>query len=79
METFVRNESVFYDLPQTGSTGVLIRLSSTLLSDNSTLPQQLFDGVPSNVKIYNNDTKLYIPGCEFLISMCMLLVIRFAM
>ena len=52
--TFVSNDYVFYDLQQTGSTGVLIRLTSNELTENSTLPQIL----------HYDEVKLYIPGCK---------------
>ena len=60
----ISNESVLYDLPQTGSTGVLIRLTSNNLTENSTLPQISSDDVPNNVLLYNEEIKLFIPGCK---------------
>ena len=62
--TFVSNDYVLYDLPQTGSTGVLIRLTSNNLTENSTLPQLSSIDIPNNVLIYSEETKLFIPGCE---------------
>ena len=62
--TFVSNDSVLYDLQQTGSTGVLIRLTSNELTGNSTLPQLSSVDVPDNVLVYNEETKLFIPGCK---------------
>ena len=56
---------VLYDLQQTGSTGVLIRLSSNELTENSTLPQLSSVDVPDNILLYNEGTKLFIPGCKF--------------
>ena len=60
----ISNESVLYDLSQTGSTGVLIRLTSNDLTENSTLPQISSDDVPNNVLLYNEEIKLFIPGCK---------------
>ena len=62
--TFLSNDSVLYDLQQTGSTGVLIRLTSNELTENSTFPQLSSVDVPDNVLPYNEETKLFIPGCE---------------
>ena len=62
--TFLNNDSVLYDLQQTGSTGVLIRLTSNELTENSTFPQLSSVDVPDNVLLYNEETKLFIPGCE---------------
>ena len=61
---FVRNDSVLYDLQQTGSTGVLIRLTSKGLTENSTLPQNLSDATPIDILLSNDETNLFIPGCE---------------
>lgn len=62
--TSVSNESVLHDLSQTGSTGVLIRLTSNDLTVDSSLPQLSSDDVPNNVLLYNEEIKLFIPGCE---------------
>ena len=64
--TFVSNNSVLYDLQQTGSTGVLIRLSSNELTENSTLPQLSSVDIPDNVLLHNEETKLFIPSGESL-------------
>ena len=61
---FVSNDSVLYDLQQTGSTGVLIRLTSNELAENSTLPQLSSVDIPDNILLYNEEVKLFIPGCE---------------
>ena len=58
--TIVSSDSVFYDLQQTGSTGVLIRLTSNELTENSTLPQLSSVNIPE----LNGETKLFIPGCK---------------
>ena len=62
--TFVSSDYVPYDLPQTGSTGVLIRLTSNELTQNSTLPQLSSIDIPNNILLYDEETKLFIPGCE---------------
>ena len=67
--TFVSSDSVLYDLPQTGSTGVLIRLTSNELTENSTLLQLSSIDIP-NILLHNEETKLFIPGCE-LCTICM--------
>ena len=64
--TFVSNDYVLYDLPQTGSTGVLLRLTSINLTENSTLPQLSSFDIPDNVLLYNEEITLFIPGCELL-------------
>ena len=61
--TIVSSDSVFYDLQQTGSTGVLIRLTSNELTENSTLPQISVDDLPDDALLYD-EVKLYIPGCK---------------
>ena len=58
------NDSVLYDLQQTGSTGVLIRLTSNELTENSTLPQVSVDDLPEDILLYDKEVKLYIPGCK---------------
>ena len=63
--TFVSNDSVLYP-QQTGSTGVLIRLTSNQLTENSTLPQLSSVVIPDNIMLYNVETKLFIPGCELI-------------
>ena len=62
--TFVSYDSVHYDLQQTGSTGVLIRLTSNELTESSTLPQLSSVDIPDNIILYNEEVKLFIPGCE---------------
>ena len=62
--TFVSNNSVLYDIQQTGSTGVLITLTSHELTENSTLPQNLSDATSADVLLSNEETNLFIPGCE---------------
>ena len=62
--TFVSNDYVFYDLQQSGSTGVLIRLTSNELTENSTLPQISVDDLPDDILLYDDEVKLYIPGCK---------------
>ena len=64
--TFVSNDSVLYDLHQTGSTGVLITLTSDELTETSSLPQLSSIDVSDNISLYNEETKLFIPGCELL-------------
>lgn len=59
----VSNDTVFYDLQQTGSTAVLIKLTSTEFTENSTLPQFLSK---DNILLDNKEIKLFIPGCELL-------------
>ena len=58
------NDSVLYDLQRTGSTGVLIRLTSNNLTENSTLPQNISEATPNDVLLSNEETNLFIPGCE---------------
>ena len=58
------NDSVLYDLQRTGSTGVLIRLTSNDLTENSTLPQNISEATPNNVLLSSEETNLFIPGCE---------------
>ena len=53
------NDSVLYNLQQTGSTGILIRFASKEFTENFTLPQLPF---------YIN-YKLFIPACE-LVYVC---------
>ena len=62
--TFVSNDSVLYDLQQTGSTGVLIRLTSNELTENSALPQLSSLHIPDNILLHDNKTTLFVPGCE---------------
>ena len=62
--TVLSNESILYHLQQTGTTGVLIRLTSNNFTENFTTPQLLSDDIPNNVLLQNNETKLFIPGCE---------------
>ena len=57
---------MLYDLQQTGSTGVLIRLTSNQLTENSTLPQLSSVDIPDNILLYNLETKLFIPACELI-------------
>ena len=64
--TFISSDSVLYDLRQTGSTGVLIRLTSKELTEDSTVPQISSNDISNNILIYNNEAKLFIPGCELL-------------
>ena len=64
--TFVSSDSVLYDLQQTDSTGVLIRLTSNELTENSTLPQLSSVDIPDDILLYNEETKLFISGCESL-------------
>ena len=59
---FLNNESILYDLQHSENTGVLIRLESNDLAENSTLPQ-LSPDIP-NISINNYEAKLFIPGCE---------------
>ena len=56
--------TVLYDLQQTGSTGVLIRLTSNELTENYTLPQFSSFDVPDDFLLSSEDIKLFIPGCE---------------
>ena len=62
--TFISNESLLYDLQQTGHTGVLIRLTSKNLTENSNITLLPVDDLPEDILLYNHRTKLYIPGCE---------------
>ena len=62
--TFLSNDSVLHDLQQTGSTGVLIRLTSNELIENYTLPQLSSVDIPDNIVLYNDEDKIFIPGCE---------------
>ena len=62
--TNVSSDSVLYDIQQTGSTGVLIRLTSDEFTENSTLPQNLSDATPIDILLSNDETNLFIPGCE---------------
>ena len=64
--TFISNDFVLYDLQQTGSTGVLIRLTSDELTETSSLPQLSTIDVSDNISLYNEETKLFIPSCELL-------------
>ena len=81
---FVSSDSVLYDLQQTGSTGVLIRLTSNELAENSTLPQLSSVHILDNIILYNEEVKLFIPGREspnvftvhVYISFCMYAYIR---
>ena len=57
---------MLYDLQQTGSTGVLIQLTSNELTENSTLPQLSSVDIHNNISSYNEETKLFIPGCKLL-------------
>ena len=67
--TFLSNDSVLYDLQQTGSTGILIRFASKEFTENSTLPQFSSNDIPNNILLYNKEAKLYIPACE-LVYLC---------
>ena len=68
--TFISSNSELYDLRQTGSTGVLIRLTSNELTENSTVPQISSNEISNNILIYNSETKLFIPDCELLCNLC---------
>ena len=59
--TVVSDDSVLYDIQQTGSTGVLIRITSNELTENSTLPQLSSVDIP---ELHSVETKLFIPGCK---------------
>ena len=48
----------------TGHTGVLITLTSNDLTENSDLPQVPVDDLPEDILIYDEEVKLYIPGCK---------------
>ena len=63
---FISSDSVLYDLRQTGSTGVLIRLTSKELTENYSLPQFSANEIPKNILIYDKEIKLFIPDCELL-------------
>ena len=65
--TFLSSESVLYDLQYASSTGVLLRLTSNELTENFAIPQLISDVIPNDILLYDNETKLYIPGCEFTI------------
>ena len=58
------NDAVLYDLQQTDGTGVLIRLTSNQLTENSTLSQNISDAIPNDVSLDYEETNLFIPGCE---------------
>ena len=60
----VSNDTIFYNLQQTGSTAVLMRLTSNEFTEISTLPQFSSDDIPRNILLYNNEIKLFIPGCK---------------
>ena len=69
--TFLSNDSVLYDLQQTGITGILLKFTSKDFTENSTLPQFSSNGVPNNILLYNKEAKLFIPACELLyLRMC---------
>ena len=69
--TFLSNDSVLYNLQQTGITGILIRFASKEFTENSTLPQFSSNDVPNNILLYNKEAKLFIPACELLyLRMC---------
>ena len=55
---------MLYDIQRSGSTGVLIRLTSDELTENSTLPQNISDATPNDVSFEDEETNLFIPGCE---------------
>ena len=57
---FLNNESRLYDLEK--KTGILVRLTSNGLTENSTLPLHSPD-IP-NISIKNYKAKLFIPSCE---------------
>ena len=64
--TFISNDSVLYDLRQSGSTGVLIILTSNEFTENSTLPEFSSNDISNNILLCNNETKLFIPQCELI-------------
>lgn len=62
--TIISNDSVLYELQQTGSTGILIRLTSNEFTENDTLPLDISNVTSNNVALYIEETNLFIPGCE---------------
>ena len=62
--TFTSIESVLHDLTLIGHTGVLIRLTSNDLTENFNLSKVLVDDLPENILLYDDELKLYIPGCK---------------
>ena len=64
--TFLSNDSVLYDLRQSGNTGVLIRLTSNEFTENSTLPKYTSSfNTLNKVLLHSIEVKIFIPGCEF--------------
>ena len=62
--SIVSNDSVLYELQQTGSTGILIRLTSNEFTENDTLPLDISNITSNNIVLYIEETNLFIPGCE---------------
>ena len=61
--TFLSNDSVFYDLRQTGCTGVFIRLTSNEFTENST-PPEFISSISNQILLHNGEAKIFIPACE---------------
>ena len=63
--TFLSNDFVLYDLQQTDSIGIQIRLTSKEFTENSTIPEfaSIFN-ISSNIVLYYEEAKIFIPGCE---------------
>ena len=62
--TFLSNDSVLYDLQQTGSTGIMLRLTCKEFTENSTIPEFASINISSNIILYYEEAKIFIPGCE---------------
>ena len=60
---------VLYDLQQSDSTGVLIRLTSNEFTENSTLPTFSINTL-NKVLLHNKEVKNFIPGCKFKHAIC---------
>ena len=61
----LRKEVIFYKLRQ-ANTGVLLKFTSNNFTENTTLPQIIPNDIPmpNNTLFYNDERKLFIPGCE---------------
>ena len=64
--TLISNDSIFYDLRQSGSIGVLIRLTSNEFTETSALPQVAPISISNKILIYYEEfeAKIFIPSCE---------------